>query len=382
MGEILKNKILVASEYGSVNGGENSFLTLVDGLRKNGWSFLAAVPEKSPFANRLRESKVEVIDFCMHHAEGVKKSQLEIREEFAALATSTACDLVHCNSLSTSRICGPVCQSLGIPSLGYLRDILKLSKKAMADINQIDRLIAVSQATKQWHCEQGLDASRTSVVHNGVDSKTFFPDEGTSSISGTATSTPTVPHPKLLFVGQIGIRKGVDSLLDAFFKIVPEIPTAKLAIVGQRYSQKQEAIEYENRLIQQVDNSPFGSQVSWLGVRDDIPKLMRQSTILIHPARQEPLGRVLLESAASGLPMIATNVGGTSEILSSPEFNDLLVPPESPAEIAKKVIELSNSQQKLSSISKQLRSMALANFSVESCVRNLDRHYRQLLNMN
>jgi len=381
LGEILKNKILVASEYGSVNGGENSFLALVDGLRQNGWNFLAAVPQESPFANRLRASKVEVVDFCMHNAEGVKKSQIEIREEFSALATSTACDLVHCNSLSTSRICGPVCRSLGIPSLGYLRDILKLSKKAVADINQIDRLIAVSQATKQWHCEQGLDASRTSVVHNGVDSKTFFPDVCTSSISGTATSTLTGSHPRLLFVGQIGIRKGVDSLLDAFFKIAPVIPTAKLAIVGQRYSQKQEAIEYENRLIQQVDNSPFGSQVSWLGIRDDIPKLMRESTILIHPARQEPLGRVLLESAASGLPMIATNVGGTSEILSSPEFNDLLVPPESPIEIAKKVIELSNSTQKLNSISRQLRSMAMANFSVESCVKNIDRYYRQLLNL-
>ncbi|MDB4371493.1 glycosyltransferase family 4 protein, partial [Mariniblastus sp.] len=108
---------------------------------------------------------------------------------------------------------------------------------------------------------------------------------------------------------------------------------------------------------------------------------MRESTILIHPARQEPLGRVLLESAASGLPMIATNVGGTSEILSSPEFNDLLVPPESPIEIAKKVIELSNSTQKLNSISRQLRSMAMANFSVESCVKNIDRYYRQLLNL-
>lgn len=379
MGRTLKNKILVASEYGSVNGGENSFLALVDGLRNNGWKFLAAVPQGSPFANRLQESQVEVVDFCMHNADGVKKSQTEIREEFSALATRTGCDLIHCNSLSTSRICGPVCQSLGIPSLGYLRDILKLSKKAMADINQIDRLIAVSQATRQWHCEHGLDSSRTSVVHNGVDSNIFFPTASEPFRNKTSKSTRIAVPPSLLFVGQIGIRKGVDLLVDAFLQIATEIPTAKLSIVGQRYSQKHEAVEYERKLIQQVASSPFSDRVSWLGIRDDIPDLMRQSTILIHPARQEPLGRVLLEAAASGLPIIATDVGGTAEILSSPELKNLLVPPESPAEIAKKVISLSSSAQELNSISRQLRAVAIANFSIESCVRNIDRHYRMLL---
>lgn len=379
MGRTLKNKILVASEYGSVNGGENSFLALVDGLRNNGWKFLAAVPQGSPFANRLQETQVEVVDFCMHNADGVKKSQTEIREEFSALATKTGCDLIHCNSLSTSRICGPVCQSLGIPSLGYLRDILKLSKKAMADINQIDRLIAVSQATRQWHCEHGLDSSRTSVVHNGVDSNIFFPPASEPFLNKTSKSTRIAVPPRLLFVGQIGIRKGVDMLVDAFLQIATKIPTAKLSIVGQRYSQKHEAVEYEKKLIQQVASSPFSDRVSWLGIRDDVPDLMRQSTILIHPARQEPLGRVLLEAAASGLPIIATDVGGTAEILSSPELKNLLVPPESPAEIAKKVISLSSSAQELNSISRQLRAVAIANFSIESCVRNIDGHYRMLL---
>lgn len=382
MGKILKNKILVASEYGSVNGGENSFLTLVDGLRQCGWNFKAAVPQQSPFANRLRESKVEVVDFCMHDASGVKKSQTEIREEFATLSTSVGCDLVHCNSLSTGRICGPVCRSLAIPSLGYLRDILKLSKTAMADLNQIDRLIAVSHATKQWHCERGLDPSRTFVVHNGIDTTVFSPDETSNTLPITEAPHSTLNHPKLLFVGQIGVRKGVDSLIDAFLRVASEIPTAELAIVGQRYSQKQEAIEYEQGLKQLVTNSPHSDRISWLGIRDDIPNLMRQSTILIHPARQEPLGRVLLESAASGLPMIATNVGGTPEILSSPEFDELLVPTESPAVIAEKVIDLSTSTEKLNAIGSQLRAMAIAKFSVENCVSNIDRHYRWLLEMN
>jgi glycosyltransferase involved in cell wall biosynthesis len=138
-------------------------------------------------------------------------------------------------------------------------------------------------------------------------------------------------------------------LVDAFLQIATKIPTAKLSIVGQRYSQKHEAVEYEKKLIQQVASSPFSDRVSWLGIRDDVPDLMRQSTILIHPARQEPLGRVLLEAAASGLPIIATDVGGTAEILSSPELKNLLVPPESPAEIAKKVISLSSSAQELTS---------------------------------
>ena len=64
---------------------------------------------------------------------------------------------------------------LGVPSVGYLRDIIKLSKKAIEDVNQLDRIVAVSQATKDFHANQGMDGSRITTIHNGVDLDLFKP---------------------------------------------------------------------------------------------------------------------------------------------------------------------------------------------------------------
>ena len=56
-----------------------------------------------------------------------------------------------------------------------------------------------------------------------------------------------------------------------------------------------------------------------------MPELLAELTLLVHPARQEPLGRVLLEAAAAGVPVVATDVGGTREIFSDDEA-ELIVP--------------------------------------------------------
>ena len=93
------------------------------------------------------------------------------------------------------------------------------------------------------------------------------------------------------------------------------MPHARLLIVGQRHSQKAEAVEYEQQLRRFADENFEPDQIQWLGRSTEVPRLMQQAKLLIHCAKQEPLGRVLLEAAAAGLPMVTTKVGGTPEIL-------------------------------------------------------------------
>ena len=383
----MSNRVLVIGEYGSLNGGENSFLTIAPALINSGWEFHAAVPADSDFASALKTVGIETHDLEMQTVGGQRKSQQDIRAEIASIANSLQPDLIHCNSLSISRLCGPVAKALGIPGLGYLRDILKLSKKAIADINALDRHIAVSNATRDWHCEQGIDPKKTSVVFNGVDSDLFSP---------LATALPTkfandaldpikaeldiaTDSPILLFVGQIGIRKGVDTLVDAFSAIADAIADVHLLIVGQRHSQKQEAIEYERRLKEQSEASPHRRRIHWLGVRNDVPNLMRAATLLIHPARQEPLGRVLLEAAATGLPTVTTRVGGSPEILSGHQLERLLVEPGDSIALATKAVELLNQTDQQKQIGARLRAVAIQNFSVSKCAQTLDQHYSWLV---
>jgi glycosyltransferase involved in cell wall biosynthesis len=378
---------LIVAEYGILNGGERSFLSVAAKLIRFGWTLTALLPPESEFDSALQSLGIETLPLTKLDADGNRLSQDAMRDQIRQQIESTSPVLVHCNSLSTSRWCGPVCRELGIPSLGYLRDIIKLSRKAIADINELDIIIAVSNATRDFHVDHGMNPEKIEVIHNGVDSDQFFP-RSLNNDSLTVKSkyirhelNISLESPLLLFVGQIGRRKGVDILLDAFETISLQFPPCHLLIVGERNSQKQEAVEYEQSLLARSDVPPSADRVHWLGRRNDVADLMRESDLLIHPARQEPLGRVLLEATASGLPMVTTRVGGSLEILKPLEEFELVVDVDK-SSVASRVIKLLDSPNERDLISQRLRRMAISRFSVARCANEIHQRYCLLAKNN
>jgi len=73
-------------------------------------------------------------------------------------------------------------------------------------------------------------------------------------------------------------------------------------VVGRRYSDKPEAASYEWDLRQMTAVEPLAGRFHFLGLRDDVDRLLNEFHVLAHAARQEPLGRVLLEAAAAERP--------------------------------------------------------------------------------
>ena len=379
--------VLLVGEYGTLNGGERSLLAVLPALQRMGWQFVAAVPEPSDLAIELQQLEIPVRSFGWHDDLGGRLAQAEIRMRLVDLIHAVRPSLIHANSLSAARIVGPVLAEQQLPGLGYLRDILKLSRRAIADINLVDQLIAVSQATRDWHAGQGFDLHRLRVIYNGVDSEVFRPQKpGCDDIelAGLRREFQIKPgQPVLLFAGQLGMRKGVEHALSVAAGLASDWPDLVLLVVGQRHSRKQEAVDYEQQLRRQADSIPQlpcgKPRVRWLGRRHDIPGLMRLATILVHAARQEPLGRVLLEAAASGLPVVATAVGGTAEIL-GPELNSVcLVPRDDVARMTEQVSTLLAGDRQRMEIGGNLRERAIDAFSLSTCAAKLDQVYRELL---
>jgi glycosyltransferase involved in cell wall biosynthesis len=169
------------------------------------------------------------------------------------------------------------------------------------------------------------------------------------------------------------MRKGVDLTLGLMAQVFREVTNAELCIVGQRHSQKDEAIEYERQLHQFAAANFENGRVKWLGRRDDIPELMRNADLLVHGAKQEPLGRVLLEAAASGLPMVTTNVGGTPEIVDGLE--QLMYPPANFDAAIPTAIDLLTDCDKHRKISEALRRIAEQKFSADRAGDDLAQCY-------
>ncbi len=370
--------LLVVFEFDTLNGGENSMLAVLALLSKSHWRIKAALPchqaSASPsdqtLTGQLFKSGVEIVPLATHGDDGSRKSQDQYRDDFAQILKQHQPDVVLCNSLSTSRLCGPVTASARVPAAGYLRDIIKLSRKAVADVNQLDRIIAVSRATMDFHIEQAMDANKLRVVYNGVDLEQFHPRLRTLPQAEELKASLGIPNrsPVVLYVGQIGMRKGIDVLVQAFNLLLEIVPKSHLVIVGQRHSQKQEAIDYEREALHA--SSPSG-RVHWLGRRSDVAGLMAISDVLLHPARQEPLGRVLLEAAASGLPIVTTLVGGSPEILGCNESFDLLCHKDDAQTMATRVSQLLTDDQIRKAVSVELRDMAVRRFNRNNCAQSL-----------
>ncbi|MEM9941189.1 MAG: glycosyltransferase family 4 protein [Planctomycetota bacterium] len=368
-----KAPILLLCEYGVINGGENSLLAVLPRLQNKGLQFVAGCVPNSSLEKAFQRLGIRCHHLRFHNADGVRHSQEQVRNHLKQLILDVKPSVVHSNSLAMARLVGPLQSELSIPTVGYIRDILKLSGKAIRDINGNQKLIAVSQAVQRFHANQGVENEKLQVIYNGVDSKLFCPTECLDSDIGHCSQiSDKVQTAKrsLLYVGQLGMRKGYDLLMPVFEKVSQQCKDLEMWIVGQRNSCKQEAIEMEKAVQQQVAASPFRNQISWLGRREDVPQLMRQASLLIHPARQEPLGRVLLEAAASGLPVVTTDVGGSREILGPlSEFG--LVPKDDVQAMATKVLSFCNDQASAHDYGSSLRRRMLEKFSIEKCASQL-----------
>jgi glycosyltransferase involved in cell wall biosynthesis len=342
-----------------------------------GFQIHVAAPPKGPLAAALHERGISHVACSFCDANGERTPLHQSRTQLAELIRAVRPDLIHANSLSTARIAGPVAVDCGVPSLGHLRDIVKLTRQAIDDLNTHRRLVAVSRATRDFHVAQGIDPKRCVVVYNGVDLDEFRP----RSPSGYLHRELGLPPAARLIatIGQLGLRKGTDVALAAALQVAPALPDAHWLIVGERTSNKDESREFEELLHSIAAEQPLAGRVRFLGGRSDIPQVLNECVLLLHAARQEPLGRVLLEATASGLAVVATDVGGTREIFPTEADGAILVPPDNRSAMADALLALLRDNERHHRVAQAARLRAEKSFDVRQAAARLIEQYQSVL---
>ena len=122
----------------------------------------------------------------------------------------------------------------------------------------------------------------------------------------------------------------------------------------------------------------LGDRLHCVGYRDDVERLLNEADLLVHPAKQEPLGRVLLEAGAAGLPIVATAVGGTEEIVSD-GVSARLVTPGDAERLAEAIVELAGDEVKRRRFAAAARKRIVRKFDAETAAAGLCEVWRQLL---
>jgi len=369
-------KVLLLFEYGTLNGGELSMLAMLKVLGQTEFEFVAAAPASGMLKERLEQLGIEVLPLILRDKQGEKLPVEQVDFHILELIRQVSPDLVHSNSLSMGRMAGRVALRLPMPCTAHLRDIIKLNKTAVADLNHSAGLIAVSNATKQFHAEQGVMSRKLQVIYNGVDSEVFRPAPAAGTLRhelGLSDSAVLIAN-----IGQICLRKGQTLLAQAAVSHAEEFPDANYLFIGQRYSQKQESVEYENAIRLIFREADIEGRLFCLGFREDIPAILNQVDLLVHTARQEPLGRVLLEASSCGKAIVATEVGGTAEILED-QVSAILVPPNNLDALTAAIRRMFTDSELRVRLGRQARKSVIEKFSLPGAAEQVRMFWRSFL---
>jgi glycosyltransferase involved in cell wall biosynthesis len=368
-------RLLILCEHGTLNGGERSMLATLPGIARAGYDVCVAAPAAGPLAEALRVRGIEVIPFGPTDSGGTQLPIEDRRSRLAEILRALRPALLHANSLAMGRLSGPVAAELGVPSISHIRDIVGLSRQYVADLNLHHRLLAVSEATRRFHVDQGIAGEKTSVLYNGVDTEQFRP----ASPTGYLHEELGLPRdlPLIGTIGQISLRKGLDMIPLVLSLVPPESPFAWL-IIGERFSIKDEVQNLERQL-RDLAKGPFAGKLLFLDERNDVDRILPELTLLVHAARQEPLGRVLLEAAAAGRAIVATDVGGTREIFPSQCDAAYLVPPADPRAMAHAIGGLLGDPARRAQMGANARSRVESEFNVERATAGLLGYYENVL---
>jgi glycosyltransferase involved in cell wall biosynthesis len=216
--------------------------------------------------------------------------------------------------------------------------------------------VCVSQAVADFSISQsGLSPKKIVVIPNGVDVTRF------AGAAPADLSTLGI-HPGsrvLLTIGRLDRQKGLSTLIDAAVVVAPRFPQAHVLLVGEG--------PQRSELEQSIRDKGLAGRIHFAGWRPDVPELLAAGTALVLSSLWEGLPNVILEAMAAGLPVVATRVEGTSELIINGRTG-LLVPPQSPQELAWAIERILSDPAQARSMGQSGRERALAEFSWQKMV--------------
>lgn len=232
-----------------------------------------------------------------------------------------------------------------------------------------DRLIEVSCATRDRHVAYGVARpDRFVVIPNGIDLAPFDPSPDAREARARLGLPPEAP-----VVGTVAMLvpvKRIDVLLAAMKTVVRRSSEAALLIVGDG--------RLRASLQQRAETSSLSGRVRFLGLRDDVPDLLPAFDVFALSSDDEGYPTSLIEAMAAGRPVVATDVGGVSEVARHGE-SGLLIPRRDPDRLADAILSLLKSPDRARAMGLRGRQIARERFDVRRMVERVDALYQELL---
>ena len=337
-----KKNILLLHSSNDLYGASKIFLQLIDLFLSKDFNIHVVLPEKGKLDDFLNKKEITI----SYNELGVLRkkylnplglvnrlvSNLKAIKFLSNYIKIHSIDLVYTNT--STIICGGIAaKKNGISSLFHVHEIPTgnwvyevFSGKIINRISH--KFLVVSNSVKN-HWQKNIDKDKIKRVYNGIlFEKTNSSNEINRYSDGFIITS----------VARLIPYKGHMYLIEIANELIKKSTKFKFLIVGDTLPSY---VNYEKKLNQKVEELGFENYIKFLGFRNDISNILKQSDLFIHPAiSPDPLPTVLFESLYNDLPSVATNLGGAIEILDNGN-NGLLIPYNEPKKAANLIYEYS-----------------------------------------
>ncbi len=328
-------RVLLAFEPPDGGVAEN-VAQLAFGLGAHGWEVELAGPGRSIVDERAAAAGIPVHRLDWARGYGRPQNDYRSARQLSGCLRAGRYDLLHCHSAKAGVIgrlvarrarlpvvysphCFPFIGEFGAPRRIFATTI----ERALAPLT--DRIICVCEDERRQARRIGIAERRLAVVRNGC-----LPCPGDAS-PDEATARFASGGPLVASVAVLREQKRIDVLIDAAPSILARVPEARVAVIGEGPLREQLGARAAGLGLDREPRFaflPFASSSGHLAATD----------VFVLPSSWEALAIGLLEALACGVPTVATDVGGTREVV-VPETG-LLVPPGDPAALTDAVVEL------------------------------------------
>ena len=353
----------------NIGGAGRYLLGLLGGAETYGWKPFVCLPE-GPLADAIRQSSSAAVIILPEGERSLSRALLRSLQR-----TLVSVDIVHTHASLAGRLIarqrgyktvltrhtlGPPLPANGLP--GWKRVAYSLVARQLTNA-----IIAVSAACVGRLQAEGVPENMIRLVYNGIDPRPFLAadrQEARHQLDVLAA------RPVIATVARLTEVKGLPYALQAAAELRRRGYEFTWLFAGQG--------PLENELRQQAVQLGLADAVRFLGYREDIPTILAAADIFVLPSIMEALGLSVLEAMASGLPVVASRVGGIPELIRDGQ-DGTLVTPAAPQELAKAIAFYLRQPAQAEAAGRQGRARVLERFTLEQMCRQTDAVYREVL---
>jgi L-malate glycosyltransferase len=273
----------------------------------------------------------------------------------------------------------PTARFAGVPVIiGSVRDIGDIWTPWQHRVQKVclrlaDHIIVNAEAIKRDLLNRGYRTERLTVIPNGIDCERFLVPHTGQTVRRELNIPPDAPVVGVL--ARLTRIKGHEYFIRAAALIAARVPQVRLLIVGDTNVNK----EYRAELKQLTMKLGLQDRVIFTGFRLDVSELLPVLSVSVLPSLGlEGLSNSLLESMAAGLPVVATRVGGSPEIVEDGVCG-LLVPPADAEALAGAICRLLEDKALANRLGQAARQRVLSCYSLDQAVATTERLYHELL---